>query len=757
MNLPVGIQRWTNSQSFDQQGALAKWRERILYAVLATALTLSLAAFIPAILVGVHQKLKGLLIIDVAVYMATWCLFRFRRLNYEFRAAAAVALVYMVGLNVCIEVGFFSGGPIYLFTCSILAGLLIGLRAAVLAVVLNAATITILGCLMGGGALPAALPYFPSLERALAAGASYVLLNAVSAISTAVLVGGLHQVTTRQKELTEELSREKAELIVTRRRLRAENKERQRSEKALRQSEAQYRLLAENIRDVIFSLDMEMNYTYVSPAVEALQGWRPEEMIGANVASVLPPKSMQLAAETLLSQLSLSETTGDYNRSVVLELELLHKDGSTVWSEITAGFLMGDDEKPVGILGVSRNISERLRAQQEKEALQEQLVRSKKMEALGLLAGGVAHDLNNVLSGIVSYPDLLLLDMAPTNPLYKPINIIRQSGQKAGAIVQDLLTLARRGVVTAEVLNLNTLVHEYIQSPEFKSLLSFHQAVEVCTRLEQELPNIAGSAVHLKKTLMNLVSNAAEAQPRGGVITITSRSIYLDRPIKGYDQVAEGDYVLLAVADQGEGIAAADLPRIFEPFYTKKIMGRSGTGLGMAVVWGSVQDHNGYIDVQSAPGEGTTFTLYFPMTRQALPDHDTPPALVSYMGQGETVLVVDDIDEQRQIAVNLLDRLNYQAIAVSSGEEAVAYIQSHPMDLIILDMIMDPGMDGLDTYRAVVACRPGQKAVIASGYAETDRVREAQRLGAGPYVKKPYTIQKIGQAVRQALHTGRAD
>jgi two-component system, cell cycle sensor histidine kinase and response regulator CckA len=218
----------------------------------------------------------------------------------------------------------------------------------------------------------------------------------------------------------------------------------------------------------------------------------------------------------MLSQLALSEATGDFHRSVVLEIELLRKDGSTVWSEVTAGFLLGDDGKPTAILGVTRDISERRRVQQEREALQEQLSRSKKMEALGLLAGGVAHDLNNVLSGIVSYPDLVLLDMAETNPLYKPISSIRQSGQKAAAIVQDLLTLARRGVVSAEVLNLNTLIQDYLLSPEHKTLLSFHQAVQLNTQLETGLPNISGSEVHLKKTVMNLVSNAAEAQPGGG-------------------------------------------------------------------------------------------------------------------------------------------------------------------------------------------------------------------------------------------------
>ena len=756
MNLPRQILCWMNDRSFGGQGALAEWRERILYAVLATALILSPAALLPAAAVSFQEHLWVLVIVDGAIYGATLCLFLFRRIRYEIRSAAAVLLVYLVGLNVCTEVGLFSGGPAYLFTCAILAALLIGLRAAVLAVAMNAVTMAVVGYLTATHRLPHTHPFFPSLERALAAGASYVLLNAVSAISVAVLLRGLHQVTTRQTELTHELSREKDELIQTRHRLKAEIDERERSQKAMHQSEAQYRLLAESIDDVIFTLDMEMNYTYVSPAVEALQGWRPQELLGSNVSTTLPPESFRLAAETLQSQLSISEATGDFHRSVVLELELLCKDGTTVWSEITAGFLLGDDARPVAILGVIRNITERLKVQQEREALQEQLARSRKMEAVGLLAGGVAHDLNNVLSGIVSYPDLILLDMEADNPLRKPIGAIRESGQKAAAIVQDLLTLARRGVRTAEVLNLNTLVQEYLQSPEYKAMLSFHPHAVLDTQLEATLPNMTGSSGHLKKTLMNLVSNAVEAQPGGGAITIATRSRYLDRPVKGYDRVAEGEYIVLTVTDQGEGTSAEDLARIFEPFYTKKVMGRSGTGLGMAVVWGTVQDHHGYIDVQSTPGQGTQFSLYFPMSRLELQTGETSRSVDDYQGHGETVLVIDDAREQRKIAVSLLTRLNYRAETVASGEEAITYLKSHRVDLLVLDMIMDPGMDGLDTYRAVLSLWPDQKAVIASGFAETKRVKEALSLGAGPYVQKPYTIENIGLALKQALDDNRS-
>ena len=208
------------------------------------------------------------------------------------------------------------------------------------------------------------------------------------------------------------------------------------------------------------------------------------------------------------------------------------------------------------------------------------------------MAGGVAHDLNNVLSGIVSYPDLLLMDLPRESPLRRPIEVIQESGKKAAAIVQDLLTLARRGVSTLEVANLNDLVGQYLISPEYQRLRAQHPRVEVETRLEPELLNIMGSPVHLSKTLMNLVSNAAEAMTNGGKIIIACENRHLDRSLKG-KEVQQGDYAVLRVSDNGVGISPEDLPRIFEPFFTKKKMGRSGTGLGMAVVWGTVRDITG--------------------------------------------------------------------------------------------------------------------------------------------------------------------
>jgi PAS domain S-box-containing protein len=527
--------------------------------------------------------------------------------------------------------------------------------------------------------------------------------------------------------------------------------ERKQAEKALKKSEAKYRLLAENINDVIWTMDLDLNITYISPAIERMQGWSVEEGTSMRLEELLPPASHAKVGEILANQLALGAETGDYHRSTVFDLEVYCKDGALIWTEVKASFEVDADGKPVGIIGVSRDISERKRAQKEKEALQEKLERSRKMEALGLLAGGVAHDLNNVLSGIVSYPDLLLMDLPEDSALRRPILTMRESGQKAATIVQDLLTLARRGVVTTEVVNLNDIVGEYLLSPEYDKLRSYHPDVAVETRLQSDLPNIRGSSVHLKKSIMNLVSNAAEAQPEGGRIIIATETSRLQMPPKGYDLPAEGEYVLLQVEDFGQGISAEDLPRIFEPFYTKKVMGRSGTGLGMAVVWGTVEDHHGYIDVHSTPGRGSTFRLYFPVTGELASPKKGSVDLEVYMGNRESILVVDDVQDQREIAARLLSRLNYTVETVASGEDALTALRQRPADLVLLDMIMEPGIDGLETFRRMRSVKPGQKAIIASGYSETDRVVEAQRLGAGAYIRKPYTIEKIGAAIKREL------
>ncbi len=407
-------------------------------------------------------------------------------------------------------------------------------------------------------------------------------------------------------------------------------------------------------------------------------------------------------------------------------------------------------------LNLKTEIEERKRSETQRCKLEAQLARGQKMEALGTLAGAVAHDLNNILSGIVGYPDLLLTQIQEDDPMYGPLSAIRRSGRKAAAIVQDMLTMARHFVAIKEPLDLSAVVSNVLDSPECRAICDVNQHIRIETRCASGLYPVLGSAVHLEKMVINLISNAADSMKEGGCILVELTRAQLTEAQEGFSSVNPGNYVKLTVTDQGMGISKDDLEHIFEPFFTKKKMGRSGTGLGMTVVWDTVNHHDGYIDIDSKPHQGTIITIYLPKA-----DHDVPKAesvivKEDLTGQGERILVVDDVAEQREIASAIFQKLGYMVDAVPSGESALAYLNEQPVDLLLLDMVMDPGLDGLETYKRVLSIYPGQKAVIASGYTKNDRVQSALELGAS-FIHKPYCLEEIARAVKTTLNGNHHD
>ncbi len=515
-------------------------------------------------------------------------------------------------------------------------------------------------------------------------------------------------------------------------------------EKALRESEEKYKNLVRHAPAGIYEFDMQtLKFVSVNDVMCQYSGYTRSELLELDPFAILAEES-----KGMLTSL-VAEVFTTRPSQLTTEYKLAGKHGREFWVLSNARFFY-ENGIPTRAMAVIHDLTAIRKAEEEKRALEIKLQNARKLESLGTLAGGVAHDLNNILSGIVSYPDFLLLDIEEGHPLRQPLLAIKRSGEKAAEIVQDLLTLARRSTAAKKVINLTHIVNEFLASPEYRKIVDDRNDLAVTADLAGDMLNVMGSGTHISKTIMNLVANAADAMPAGGRVTVSTRDCYVDKPLVGFEVIPEGEYCILEIADTGIGIPRADLEKIFEPFYTKKVMGRSGTGLGMSVVWGTVKDHDGFIDIVTAEGSGTTFSLYFPASRS---DKETPASVYidDYLGKGESVLIIDDAPEQRDLAGRMLQRLGYDVHAAASGEEAVALIHEKRFAVLILDMIMPGGMNGLETFRAILEIVPGQKAVIASGYAESAQVHEAQRLGAGRYIKKPYTLEKIGLAVRSEL------
>ncbi len=528
-----------------------------------------------------------------------------------------------------------------------------------------------------------------------------------------------------------------------------------RTEEELKENRRELANIIEFLPDATFVIDKQGKIIFWNRAIENMTGIKKEDMLGKGDYEYALP--LYGERRPLLI---------DYVLHPDIEMEArytaIQKTGDILFGEAFTPSLLPGDIHLSGTASVLRDNNneivaaiECMRDNTERKKLEERLSRAEKMEALGTLAGGVAHDLNNVLGVLVGYSELLAETILPDTFTKKYADYILHSSMKGAAIIQDLLTLARRGVNASEVVNMNKILLDYLQTPEFEKLKSFNPSVIIRTELENGLLNIKGSSIHLAKTIMNLVMNAVEALSGYGVVTIKTENCYLDHPVHSYDEVKEGDYVVITISDTGDGISAEDLSKIFEPFYTKKVMGRSGTGLGLAVVWGTVKDHGGYIDVISEEAKGSTFTLYFPVTREMPEIIKKAVSSSLYMSKGESILIVDDVLEQRELAMSMLGRLKYHVEAVASGEESIEYLKNKKADLIILDMIMDDGIDGLETYRRILEINPKQKAIIVSGFSETDRVRTAQELGAGAFVRKPYILEKIGLAVREELERKR--
>ena len=493
-------------------------------------------------------------------------------------------------------------------------------------------------------------------------------------------------------------------------------------------------ILKASTNTVIIATDNKLRITYCNPETERLLGYPIDTIVNHSI--------MDIHAHNGTNTSNGFEKAMNQVRHQGLYQFLLQCNGHTLDTQISS--LTDEDGNFTGVLFMGRDVT----AQKDTEA---KLVKAEKFEAIGLMAGGVAHDLNNILSGIISYPELLRYKLPNDSEMHEPLLQIQKAGKRAAVVVADLLTMARGVAQVKEIASLNGLIQEYLASPEYDKLSSLYPKVTVNTQLAPDCWNCLCSPTHVIKVVMNLITNAFEAISDTGSVFLTTYN-QKRKPQHRGDSLQGFAFVVLQVRDTGPGIPPKHLKHIFEPFYSTKKMGRSGSGLGLPVVWNTIKEHGGVVTVDSCE-EGTTFTVYLPMCEEQVErdadEHIDTLKIVN--GQKSTVLIIDDDKDQRIIARKILSLLGYTAHAVPSGEEAVAWLQRNKVDLLLLDMIMDPGMNGRETYEAVIRLYPGQKALIASGLSKNSEMEKAFQLGVGGFIAKPYSLKELGEKIKQVM------
>ncbi|WP_372366691.1 response regulator [Candidatus Uabimicrobium sp. HlEnr_7] len=497
---------------------------------------------------------------------------------------------------------------------------------------------------------------------------------------------------------------------------------------------SQQNSIIEHSRDVIYRCNLNFHFTIVSPSIHNILGISKHHLLQS---PEIWENSVYKDDKDAFKQMRSDVLQG---KECTLKYRIRNPEQELIWVEESCYGIKNKDGSIASIQGVVKDITKN-------KLLEEKLNRAQKVEWLGVLAGGVAHDLNNILGGIVGYPDLILRKIPEDSPVRQYLIDMKNSGMLAARIVEDLLTMAREENYKMESLNLNQIVLDYFGSSTLKHLEKTHPEIEVKLELFIDELYILGSKTHISKIIMNLVSNAFHAMAEKGVLKVTTAQIDLDEITAKSNNMLSGKYIVLQVDDTGIGIAKENLDRIFEPFYSQKL-NNGGTGLGLAIVYGIIRDHAGYIDVDSVVGKGTCFTVYFPLHKNV----EKEVVVVDVDLQGtENILVVDDVKEQRELASNILTSLGHTVQTVSCGEEALECLSQHTFDIVLLDMIMENSIDGLETYQEILKIVPQQKVIIVSGFCKNDRFNEALKLGAKAYVKKPYTIDELGKTIREIL------
>jgi len=523
---------------------------------------------------------------------------------------------------------------------------------------------------------------------------------------------------------------------------------RDQAEEALHESEERYRLIAENTADTITVLDLSLNPIYVSPSVLKLRGYTVQEEMAQSLDQILTPESQQKAKNLFAEQMALeSSGKADPARTALIELEEYCKDGSTIWVELAASFLRDNNFKPTGILTVTRNITERKKAEKEKEKLMSQLVQAQKMEAIGTLAGGIAHDFNNILGALIGYTELAIGESREEKKQHHLEQVLKACN-RAKNLVKQILSFSRHHEKELKTIDMGIIAKEALKLLR----ASLPATIEIRQSIAAVPAMVFADPTWIHQILMNFCTNAAHAmREKGGLLTVSLANVNISPdtpPISPYLQA--GHYVQMTVSDTGHGINPAILDRIFDPFFTTKDEGE-GTGLGLSVVYGIVNSLGGTITVQSEPGKGAAFDVYLPLIDAGMRREAESISQVLPTGT-ERILFVDDEESLREIMKAMLQSLGYDVVATSSSEEALKFFLEKPerFDLVITDMTM-PHMTGVELAKKLMEMRPGLPIILSTGFSQRISEDKAKDIGIRKFLMKPVSVTDLALSVRGVL------
>ncbi len=513
---------------------------------------------------------------------------------------------------------------------------------------------------------------------------------------------------------------------------------RKRAEMALRESEERFRELAELMPETIFEMDLDGNLTYVNRNAFNYFGYtRSDFKNGLKNLDMLIPKDRERAAENVVKILK-GEETG------INEYTALRKDGSTFPVMVHSAPIFKEG-KPSGLRGFIIDITDRKKAEEERRKLEVQFQQAQRFEALGTLAGGIAHDFNNLLMNIQGNTSLMLCEIKKSHPYFNMLKNIEKQVKSGAQLTRQMLGYARKGKFNVKAIELNQVLNETTET-----FGRTRKEITIQRDFADDLFAIEADRGQIEQVLLNLYVNAADAMPGGGLLQLKTKNVsHLNIKSNQY-KPQPGKYVRLTISDSGIGMDQHTLEHIFDPFFTTKEMG-SGTGLGLASVFGIIKGHDGYIDVTSEKGQGTTFTIFLPATHKAVEDHaDAAAELIRGSG---TLLVVDDEALVLDVAANMLEKLGYTALKAQNGSEAVDIFKAHKdeIKMVVLDIIM-PDMGGSEVYDKIKMINPDVKVLLASGYSVDGQAIELLERGCDGFMQKPFTMEELSGKIEQILN-----